>query len=108
TLRSMVTTYLSLTVIYLVPSVAYLALTRLADCERQAAMWVGVFSPFFAAAALEDASGSFLSLFLPSGGAADILLYHLTFIFVACGALLVFLFHGYDRYCRFRREHETG
>jgi len=104
TLRSMVASYLSLVIIYLAPLVAYLALTRLADFDRQAVMWAGIFSPFFAASALEaDGAAAFLP---PSAIGPRVLLYHLFFMAISCTTLLGCLFQGYDRYCRFRREYD--
>jgi len=101
TLRSMVLTYLTLALLFVVPLVFHMVLTRLAGVPADAARWLTITSPFFTVATFESQQ-----LLVVSGGrSGEQLLFYLGFA-VAGSALLWAALHGcYNRYCQFRHDH---
>ncbi len=112
TLRSMVFTYLTIALLFIVPVVLYTILTTIGGFKMAEVEWLGTASPFYTLASLERAISPeglgngvrSLKLFVTKGSENRQLLRYLIFSLGACAGLLAALYGWFNRYCQYRHD----
>lgn len=112
TLRSMVFTYLTIALLFIVPVVLYTILTTMGGFKMDEVEWLGTASPFYTLASLEktvspEGLGNgirSLKLFVTKGSENRQVLRYLIFSLGACAGLLAALYGLFNRYCQYRHD----
>ncbi len=100
TLRSMVLTYATLTLLFVLPAVLQIVLTRVAFYPPSTVSWVALTSPFFAVAGLDQVS----PFRIPQAMATWQLVKYLGFALASCGLIYYTLLAMFRRYCQFGHD----